>query len=416
MLRTDSTIPDTASRIPPSWANTSRAFRASLSPARRFGWEGAAANVAVWTAIGTLFAAHNYLSGAANGRPITLSQAAWWSAAEWYTWALLTPLVVLVVRRVRAAGRSRLAGFLTLCVWCFALAALQVLLEYACDRAAVLVSGDANLSVRVWLSGGVRDTALELAYLVPRKIGFSIATYWAVVIAVSALDYHRLYRDRELRAAQLESALASAHLQALQSQLQPHFLFNTLNTIASLIPDDPVAAEEVVEALSELLRAALREAGHFEIPLDRELELLDQYVRIQEARFQDRLRVRVDVQPALRTLLVPPLLLQPLVENAIRHAVAPRESGGAIAVRVDQRDAQLRLTVEDDGPGFTAAMNAEERLGIGLANTRARLERLYGGAATLEIGNGPVGGGVVVVTLPLRRPSLTPLLVVDTPT
>ena len=414
MLRTDSTIPDTASRIPLSWANTSWTSRASPSPARR--WEGAAANVAVWTAIGTLFAAHNYLSGTANGLPITLSQAAWWSVAEWYTWALLTPLVVLVVRRVRAASRPRLADFLTLCLWCVAIAALQVVLEYACDRGAVLVSGDANLSVRVWLSGGVRDTALDLAYLVPRKIGFSIATYWAVVIAVSALDYHRLYRDRELRAAQLESALASAHLQALQSQLQPHFLFNTLNTIASLIPDDPAAAEEVVEALSELLRAALREAGHFEIPLDREMELLDQYVQIQEARFQDRLRVRVDVQPALGTLLVPPLLLQPLVENAIRHAVAPRESGGALVVRVEQRDAQLRLTVEDDGPGFTAVMNAEERLGIGLANTQARLDRLYGGAATLEIGNVPAGGGIVVVTLPLRRTSLTPPLVVDTPT
>ena len=362
--------------------------------------------VVAWTVVATLFAAHNYLTGIAEGTPVTLAQAIWWSVAEWYTWALLTPLVIAIVRRQRAGNRSALIVFGALCVWGVGISALQVCVEYAFDQAAVMISGNPDITVRVWLSGGVRGPALDFAYLLPRKIGFSVATYWAIVIAVAAADYHRLYRDREVRAAQLETALASAQLQALQSQLQPHFLFNTLNAIASLIPDDPPAAEEMVEALSELLRAALSEARHFEIPLARELELLDQYVRIQTFRFQDRLRVRVDVAPGLDSALVPPLVLQPLVENAIQYAVAPRETGGRLTISVAQRAESLCLTVADDGPGF-AGTGIEDGRGIGLANTRARLDRLYKSGATLDIADAASGGGVVSVTLPMNRERLT---------
>jgi two-component system LytT family sensor kinase len=361
---------------------------------------------AVWTAIAMLFAAHNYLSGVADGRPITLQQAVWWSVAEWYTWALLTPLVVVAVRRTRVAARGAMVSLLTLAVAGVVVAALQIGLEYAGDRAVTLLTGDPGLTVRIWLSDGARGAPLDLAYLVRRKIGFGLATYCAVVIAISALDYYRLYRDRELRAARLEAALTSAQLHALQSQLQPHFLFNTLNSIASLIPDDPEAAEEMVESLSELLRAALHEAGHFEIPLQRELELLDQYVRIQRSRFQDRLHVHFAVERGLETALVPPLILQPIVENAIRHAVALRESGGEIAIRVAECDGALRLTVEDDGPGFTTQSADDGQPGIGLANTRARISQLYGSAARLETTDAAGGGGVVDVWLPVRR--LTP--------
>jgi signal transduction histidine kinase len=313
----------------------------------------------------------------------------------------MTPAVVAIVRRQRA-GRAPLPFFAALCGWSLVVATGQIALEYVLDHAAVMISGVADITIRVWLSGGVRGPTLDFAYLLPRKIGFSVATYWAVVLAVSAIDYHRLYRDRELRAARLESALAGAQLQALQSQLQPHFLFNTLNAIASLIPDDPEAAEEMVESLSELLRAALREGGHFEIPLERELELLDQYIRIQGTRFQDRLRVRLHVQRGLDTVFVPPLLLQPIVENAILYAVAPRETGGALVIRVAEENGALRLTVEDDGPGFNGEAGGD-RTGIGLANTRARLEQLYRGFARLETSNGACGGGVVNVWLPVRR-------------
>jgi sensor histidine kinase YesM len=256
--------------------------------------------------------------------------------------------------------------------------------------------------VRVWLAGGVRGAVLDLAYLLPRKIGFSVVTFWAIVGVVAAADYYRLYRDRELRAARLEGALAGAQLQALQAQLQPHFLFNTLNAIASLIPESPAAAEEMVESLADLLRASLRDGREHEIPLEREMEILDQYLRIQELRFQDRLRVRRALPAELAAALVPPLLLQPLVENAIKHGVAPRPGGGLVSVRAEGSRDQVVIVVEDDGPGFTGA--ARDGAGLGLANTRERLERLYGDASALVVGDRPGGGASVTVRLPLRFP------------
>ncbi len=366
----------------------------------------AIAVVGGWTLIAVLFAAHNYLSGAAEGRPVTFAQAAWWSVAEWYTWALLTPLVVWLVRRRRAAERPRVSTLATLAVLGLGVAALQIALEYGADGLVVLLSGDPDLSVRVWLSGGVRGAALDLAYFVPRKIGFSYVTFCALVFVVLAADYYRLYRDRELRAARLEGALARAQLRALQAQLQPHFLFNTLNTIASLIPDDPAAAEEMVESLGELLRAALRDGGRDEITLAQEIELLDQYLRIQERRFHDRLQVEQVFAPDLGDAMVPPLILQPLVENAIRHGVATRPGGGTVMLRTERSGESLLLTVEDDGPGFRPDTDGAPP-GVGLANTHARLEQLYGAKARLETGNRMGGGAYVAVTLPLRTAAVT---------
>jgi signal transduction histidine kinase len=361
----------------------------------------AAGILAGWTLVAALFAGHTYLSAVADGRPVTLLQAVWWSVAEWYTWALLTPLVIWIVRRTHGAERPRARALAMVAVLGLGVAALQVALEYGADHLAVLLSKDPDVTVRVWLSGGARGAALDLAYLLPRKIGFSFVTFCALVVVVFAADYYRLYRDREVRAARLEGALARAQLRALQAQLQPHFLFNTLNSIASLIPDDPAAAEEMIESLSDLLRAALRDGGRDEIPLPQELELLDQYLHIQERRFQDRLRVERALRPGLEDALVPPLLLQPLVENAILHAVAARPQGGTVTVRTDQSDDSLVLTVEDDGPGFAPGRLGAQR-GVGLANTRARLEQLYGGGAALEAANRPGGGARVEVRLPLR--------------
>ncbi len=378
-----------------------------VSQSARIARSEAIAILGGWTLVAVLFAAHNYLSNAAEGRPITLLQAAWWSAAEWYTWALLTPLVILLVRRTHTGERPRVGTLVTLAAGGLVIAALQVALEYVADHLAVILSGDPSISVGVWLSGGIRDTALDLAYLVPRKIGFSFITFCALVIVVLAADYYRLFRDRELRAARLEGALAQAQLRALQAQLQPHFLFNTLNTIASLIPEDPAAAEEMVESLGELLRAALRNGGKDEITLAQEIELLDQYLGIQERRFHDRLRVERLFAPDLGDALVPPLVLQPLVENAIRHGVAGRPGGGTVTVRTERSDGTLLLAVEDDGPGFATGAEGAPG-GVGLANTRARLEQLYGASAALETGTRAGGGAYVSVTLPLRAPVVTP--------
>ncbi|HJU64922.1 MAG TPA: sensor histidine kinase, partial [Gemmatimonadaceae bacterium] len=357
-----------------------------------------------WTLVALVFAGHSYFTYQADGRPVPFGHAAWWSVAEWYTWALLTPLVVVVARRLRPPPHlvRRVAALIVLGA---VIALLQVTLEYAVDRAAVALTGDSRMTVRVWLSGGQRGAAMDLGYLLPRKFGFSYVTFWAIVFVVHAADYYRLYRERELRSARLEGALATAQLRALQAQIHPHFLFNTLNAIASLIPDDPTAAEEMVEALSDLLRAALDEGGTREIVLARELDLTDQYVRIQQIRFHDRLAVHRHVDPDTLDALVPPLVLQPLVENAIEHGIASRPSGGVVTLRVQRDGNHLLLTVEDNGNGISSPVPARASSGIGLANTRARLESLHGSQARLEVGNRSVdgGGAYARLQLPLRR-------------
>jgi two-component sensor histidine kinase len=361
------------------------------------GQELAAAAV-LWGLVALAFAGHNYLTYLADGRPVALSTAVWWSVAEWVPWIVLTPVVLRAVRANLPRRGAVARTTITLVVVGVLVAAAQVLLEYALDRAAVLATGDPGITVRIWLAHGVSGPPLDLSYLVPRKIGFSYATYWAVVISAIAIEYYRLYVERDVRAARLESALLSAQLETLQAQLQPHFLFNTLNAIASLIPEDPVAAEETVESLSELLRASVRDGGRKAIPLARELELLDLYLSIQSTRFQHRLRVVRDYDRALDRALVPPMLLQPLVENAVRHGIAKRGAGGTVEIRTRVSSDELELVVEDDGPGIDSSGSAP---GIGLANTRMRLDRLYGGRASLDVGNRESGGAFARIRIPL---------------
>ena len=373
-----------------------------VSPRSRIAWQGAVIVVA-WTLVALVFAGHTYFTYQADGRPVPFRYAVWWSIAEWYTWALLTPLTIVVARRLRPPPHP-VRRVLALALAGAVIALLQVTLEYTADRAFVALAGDPDITVRTWLSDGERGAAMQLGYLLPRKFGFSYVTFCAIVFVVHAVDYYRLSRDRELRAARLEAALATAQLQALQAQLHPHFLFNTLNAIASLIPEDPTAAEEMVEALSELLRAALQDGRTREVPLRRELDLADQYVRIQQIRFHDRLRVDRDVAADTLDALVPPLLLQPLVENAIQHGIGSRPDGGIVTLRARRENGWLLLDVEDDGRGLSVRTSAVTGTGIGLANVRARLEHLHGEAARLEVADGASSGGVAVrVRLPLRR-------------
>jgi two-component sensor histidine kinase len=360
---------------------------------------GALLVLGAWTALAVVFALHNYLTFEADGRPVRFAHALWWSVAEWYTWAALTPVVVWLTRRWRMAGEHWARNALVLLIAAPAVASLQVGIEHAADRLAWLVSGSPGMSVRYWLSDGGSTAPMELSYLLPRKIGFGFVTCIALYVVVHALDYYRLYRERELRAARLESALAAAQLQLLRSQLQPHFLFNTLNGIASLIPDDPRAAEEMVECLSDLLRASLRGSDATEVPLSEELRLLEQYLTIQELRFNDRLRVVRDIDPESLGAKVPPLVLQPLVENAIRHGLSGRPQGGEVRLVARRSNGALDIQVLDDGPGFDDPLSV--RPGIGIANTRQRLAHLYGEAGRLELGNREDGGARVRLVVPL---------------
>jgi signal transduction histidine kinase len=228
-------------------------------------------------------------------------------------------------------------------------------------------------------------------------------TYWMILTVSYAVEHYRRFRERELVASQLETQLAQADLQALKSQLHPHFLFNALHTIGSLVrTGDRDNAVKVTAGLGDLLRRMLEGAAQQEVPLKQELEFIKSYLDIEQIRFQDRLRVDFSIDPEVLDAKVPHLILQPLVENAIRHGIAPHLFAGKVSVSAKRlhegEGKRLQLTVRDDGPGAGDGDGA--RPGIGLANTRARLGRLYGEDFVLEVNNLPQGGMQALVELP----------------
>jgi LytS/YehU family sensor histidine kinase len=225
----------------------------------------------------------------------------------------------------------------------------------------------------------------------------ALADAWSFNLVVYGMVVGVVY---VLRAGRLEAQLAGARLEALSARLRPHFLYNTLNTISTLVLEDPKAANVMIVRLSELLRQAFDRAEATEVALAEELRLLAHYVAIQEQRFGDRLRVTCHVEPGAELARVPALLLQPLVENAVSHGLAAHAAGRSVSVHVDARrqGRRLRLVVRDDGPGFEPREAREKA--VGLAGTRARLLEAYGAHQTLELSNAPGGGAVVAIELP----------------
>jgi len=225
--------------------------------------------------------------------------------------------------------------------------------------------------------------------------------YWSILTVSYAVEHYRRFRERELIAAELETQLAQADLQALKAQLHPHFLFNALHTIGSLVrTGDRDNAVKVTAGLGDLLRRMLEGAAEQEVPLERELDFIRSYLDIEQIRFQDRLRVSFDIDPAVEGARVPHLILQPLVENAIRHGIAPHLFAGCVSISARRLGPRLRISVGDDGPGVGDGDGA--RPGIGLSNTRARLARLYGDDFQLEVSNLPERGLEARVDLPFQ--------------
>jgi two-component system, LytTR family, sensor kinase len=236
------------------------------------------------------------------------------------------------------------------------------------------------------------------------EFGNDAVSYAFFIILITVYRYRRTTQQREVRTAHLERGLAQAELRSLRLQLQPHFLFNALNTISSTMYDDPRSADRMIGQLSELLRLSLRTSHTQEVRLRDELDVLTCYLGLMRARFGERLSVTVTVPDHLHDALVPSLLLQPLVENAIRHGNASHVGRGVIDVRVVEAAGRLRLEIRDDGPGVPDGNDIFSH-GVGLSATRDRLRLLYGGAHQFEAGNRN-GGFVVSIVLPLRRSSL----------
>jgi len=349
----------------------------------------AARLVGVWLAVALFFIVQNVAVRAARGVVVDFQWDVFHELVYWLVWAAFTPLILAAARRhpLEAGVRLRsLARHLGLMV---VVAPVQIATSYAVH---FLLGGALGLVP-------AEEAAHWRAIVLPGVTWGTFAGflyYWIIVAVYLAV----LYRAR---VAGLEEQLARARLDALRAQLQPHFLFNTLNSISVLTATDPAGANRMLLDLSELLRATLAAGEAHEVTLDRELAMLERYVAIQQVRFGDRLAVRFEIEPAARAALVPSLLLQPLVENAVRHGVAASAGPGTVTVRAAVDGERLALEVRDSGPGLGAVpANAD---GIGLGNTRARLRQLYGEAFRLDLAS-PAGGGLtVVVELPLRRPA-----------
>lgn len=227
--------------------------------------------------------------------------------------------------------------------------------------------------------------------------------YWAIVAGDYGVTHYRRLRERELRASQLEAQLAEARLQALKTQLQPHFLFNALHTIGQLVRTGQDAlAVQVVAGLGDLLRRVLDGAGTQEVSLKQELEFLRSYLDVEQVRFRDRLKAVVDADPDTLDARVPYLILQPLVENAIHHGIAPRATTGRLLISARRIAGSLHLTVRDDGSGLASGGMSRDSRGVGLANTSERLRQLYGDAASFEVVSAEDGGTVARVVVPFR--------------
>ncbi len=310
----------------------------------------------------------------------------WWSALtlalpDWYGWALATPLIYFLARRFP--------------------------IERAVIRRALTIHIPVSLVLSI-LKMVAEYNAIQIIDPNPRRqfsmlqIQSTLLTYWSIMGIIYAFDYYTKYRQHQLKASQLETRLAQAELQALKMQLHPHFLFNTLHAISALMHRDVEAADRMIARLSDLLRLTLENVGAQEVPLKQEMEFLERYLEIEQIRFQDRLTVKIDIEAEALDARVPNLLLQPLVENAIRHGIAPRASAGRVEITARRDDGRLRIGVLDDGAGLD--QNAFKE-GIGLANTRARLEQLYRDDHSFEMANREGGGLVVAIEIPFRASS-----------
>jgi len=228
-----------------------------------------------------------------------------------------------------------------------------------------------------------------------------VPVYWGLIGLQHAMDYSIQARERELRSARLEARLIESQLQALQQQLQPHFLFNTLHAISSLVHRDPDKADLMIERLSDLLRITLHKVGAQEVELAEELEYVNAYLDIEQIHFGDRLRIAYRIDAAAMDVMVPTLILQPLVENAIRHGLEPMVRPGTLTIEAQADGDTLWLRVRDDGTGLPK--NGTRREGVGWTNTRSRLDRLYGEDAAITVRENPGGGVHVDIHIPLRR-------------
>jgi len=359
-------------------------------PRQRMSWQ-----FALWTFIGLLSASQYYSFYRFENERFPLWRLMMWQMPGWYLWGLLTPLILLLGKRFRVERTRWLAPLAT-----HLLIAAQIAFSHlsitAFFRWAFFPTtspyGPARF-VNMWFV--TFATSFHIALLI----------YFAILGAGYSFEFYRKYRERELAASELEKQLAQAQLQALKMQLHPHFLFNTLHNISALVrKKENQTAVRMISGLSDLLRYVLRQNEAQAISLRQELDFIEQYLEIERLRFQDRMKVQINVAEETLDAEVPNLILQPLVENAIRHGIAGRADAGLVEIRSWRSKDTLWLEVRDDGPGISNDPQIANGAGLGLKNTRARLKQIYGEVYSFELQNAESVGAVAKLGIPFNTP------------
>ncbi len=360
-----------------------------MEPARpaptppRSRWRSAAILLCAWTLVGCVAIAGGVASSQVSGGRLPSTFFFVNNLVGMWLWALYTPLIFGLVERHPLDGPTWRRGI-----------ALHV--------ALFLVLWGLELAFASVLDRFVQHPPRSVLQYFFGALSYCLFCYLGALAVGHALRFHRLYLERTVRASELESQLLRTQLLALQMQLRPHFLFNALNTVSGLVrTDDKDGAIRVVAGLAELLRAVLRSDANQQVPLRQEVDLVERYLGIEQLRFADRLQTEFRVDPEALDALVPQLLLQPLVENAVRHGTRAEDGGGRVSVHVRREAQTLFLSVEDSGA--RGERSAPESGGIGLANTRARLRHLYGDRHRLSLTRTADGGTIAEVEIPFQR-------------
>ncbi len=378
-------------------------------PKRR--WVQWALIAGFWTLVALVFSALIYFAMSAESS--AEAEAEVWSASwvlifasqvvHWGLWIAFTPLILWLARRfplpmepkreeARATPRNRWGRW----------GLVHLGAGVGVGVVHLFLASAGYFLIRPFPSEDPNFWALFLGLCLSPLLFVDLLMYWGVLWVGYAVDYYRRFKEEEIHASGLETQLAQAQLQALKMQLHPHFLFNTLNAVSTLVRTNKnEAATDMIAGLSDLLRLTLESSDAQEVTLKEELDFLERYLEIEQIRFGDRLRVQMDIEPGTLHARVPNLLLQPLVENAIRHGIAPRAEAGLIEIRAAREDDILRLHVRDDGPGLPEGDRVHN--GVGLSNTMARLERLYGSAQRVTFANADDGGALITLELPFQE-------------
>jgi two-component system LytT family sensor kinase len=344
---------------------------------------------AIWTAYGLLSAWQTHYWYAFTKTPMSWVASLHFNLAYAYLWAVCTPLILWLGRRFRI---ERPHWTRNLIIHVFAMTVLVSIIQTVFEATTMPPSSPFRGFTWPRLFRSIEEDFDTLALL-----------YSVIILVDHSFVYYRRYQQSLVKAANLQTQLAQAQLRALKMQLHPHFLFNTLHTITALVHEDPELAELTIARLSELLRLFLANSAIHEVPLGEELRILDLYLEMERTRFENRLSVQFDVPTDLRQAMVPSLVLQPLVENSIRHGIGKRSAPGRISVSAERYGDTLLLRVVDNGAGLQESGKYCSQTGMGLAITRGRLESLYAEKQSLVLRDVQTGGAEVRITLPFRE-------------